>query len=162
MRSRQRDLTSAPDLKHDALAGALRRHRPVYVDLKPPCNHACPAGENIQAWLDKAQAGEFEAAWRILVADNPMPSIHGRVCYHPCESPCNRQHVDDASAFTRLSASWVTWRSSRAGNCPRSKPIPVSKSWSSVADLPVSPPPGTCAVWVTRSKSARPGRWPAA
>jgi NADPH-dependent glutamate synthase beta subunit-like oxidoreductase len=66
------------------------------VDSIPPCNHACPAGENIQGWLDRAQAGDFEAAWRILVADNPMPSIHGRVCYHPCESSCNRQHVDDA------------------------------------------------------------------
>src|SRR5210317_154112 len=96
MRSRQRDLTSAPDLKHDALAGALRRHRPVYVDLKPPCNHACPAGENIQAWLDKAQAGDYEQAWRILVADNPLPAIHGRVCYHPCEDQCNRQHVDQS------------------------------------------------------------------
>jgi len=66
------------------------------VDSIPPCNHACPAGENIQAWLDKAQAGDFEGAWRILVQDNPMPAIHGRVCYHPCESSCNRQHVDDA------------------------------------------------------------------
>ena len=66
------------------------------MDSIPPCNNACPAGENIQGWLDKAQAGDFEAAWRTLVADNPMPAIHGRVCYHPCESSCNRQHVDDA------------------------------------------------------------------
>jgi NADPH-dependent glutamate synthase beta subunit-like oxidoreductase len=96
MRPPRRDLTSAPDLKHDALAGALRRHRPVYVSLKPPCNHACPAGENIQGWLDKAQAGDFEAAWQILVADNPLPAVHGRVCYHPCEDHCNRQHVDQS------------------------------------------------------------------
>lgn len=96
MRPDRRDLTSPPDLKHDALAGALRRHRPVYVDLKPPCNHACPAGENIQGWLDKAQAGDYEAAWRILVADNPMPAVHGRVCYHPCEDNCNRRHVDQS------------------------------------------------------------------
>jgi NADPH-dependent glutamate synthase beta subunit-like oxidoreductase len=73
----------------------VRLQQPIYVDSIPPCNHACPAGENIQAWLDKAQAGDFEAAWRILVKDNPMPAIHGRVCYHPCESNCNRRHVDD-------------------------------------------------------------------
>jgi NADPH-dependent glutamate synthase beta subunit-like oxidoreductase len=76
--------------------GPVRLQEPVYVDSLPPCNHACPAGENIQGWLDKAQAGDFEGAWRILVADNPMPAVHGRVCYHPCESSCNRQHVDDA------------------------------------------------------------------
>ena len=52
----------------------------------PPCNHACPAGENIQAWLDLAQAGRYEAAWQKYMEDNPLPGTHGRACYHPCES----------------------------------------------------------------------------
>jgi NADPH-dependent glutamate synthase beta subunit-like oxidoreductase len=68
----------------------------VYVDLLPPCNAGCPAGENIQAWLAHTQAGRHEEAWRQLVADNPLPAIHGRVCYHPCESVCNRAHLDSA------------------------------------------------------------------
>jgi NADPH-dependent glutamate synthase beta subunit-like oxidoreductase len=68
----------------------------VYVDLLPPCNAACPAGENIQAWLAHVQAGEHEKAWRTLVADNPLAAIHGRVCYHPCESSCNRAELDSA------------------------------------------------------------------
>jgi len=90
------DITLPPDLRQKSGTGPVRLQEPVYVDSIPPCNNACPAGENIQGWLDKAQAGDFEAAWRTLVADNPMPAIHGRVCYHPCESSCNRQHVDDA------------------------------------------------------------------
>jgi len=90
------DITLPPDLRKSTGTGPIRLQQPVFVDSIPPCNHACPAGENIQAWLDKAQAGDFEGAWRTLVQDNPMPSIHGRVCYHPCESSCNRQHVDDA------------------------------------------------------------------
>jgi len=89
------DITLPPDLRKSTGTGPVRLQQPVFVDSIPPCNHACPAGENIQAWLDKAQAGDFEGAWRTLVRDNPMPSIHGRVCYHPCESSCNRQHVDD-------------------------------------------------------------------
>ena len=89
------DITLPPDLKLKSGTGPVRHQEPVFVDSIPPCNHACPAGENIQAWLDLAQAGEFEAAWKVLVRDNPMPAIHGRVCYHPCESSCNRQHVDD-------------------------------------------------------------------
>ena len=81
-----KDLTRNADLtRHGDGTGALRTRRPQYVDLMPPCNDACPDGENIQAWLDKAQAGDFEGAWRELVVNNPMPSIHGRVCYHPCE-----------------------------------------------------------------------------
>jgi NADPH-dependent glutamate synthase beta subunit-like oxidoreductase len=38
--------------------------------------------------------GEHEAAWRLLTSDNPFPAIHGRVCYHPCESVCNRAELD--------------------------------------------------------------------
>jgi len=90
------DITLPPDLRKKTGTGPIRLQQPVFIDSIPPCNHACPAGENIQAWLDQAQAGDFESAWRILVRDNPMPAIHGRVCYHPCESSCNRQHVDDA------------------------------------------------------------------
>jgi formate dehydrogenase beta subunit len=90
------EMTRQPDLAHERRTGPLRTQRPVYVDLLPPCNHACPAGENIQAWLAEAQAGRFEEAWRILVADNPMPAVHGRVCYHPCESACNRKELDSA------------------------------------------------------------------
>ncbi len=94
MSNQARDLTDVPDLGHERRTGPFRTQRPVYVDLLPPCNHACPAGENIQAWLAAAQGGRFEEAWRILTADNPMPAVHGRVCYHPCEDSCNRKQLD--------------------------------------------------------------------
>lgn len=89
-------MTRTLDLTHESRIGQQRRvRRPVYVDLLPPCNHACPAGENIQAWLAHAQAGEFRRAWETLVADNPLPAVHGRVCYHPCEDSCNRGLLDE-------------------------------------------------------------------
>ena len=92
-----RDVTPLPDLMHSRYrSGPVRTERPVYVDLLPPCNDICPAGENIQGYLAHVQAGHPEAAWRLLVADNPFPAIHGRVCYHPCESSCNRRYVDAA------------------------------------------------------------------
>ncbi|MFT9400294.1 NAD(P)-binding protein [Acetobacter sp.] len=76
--------------------GSYRWQRPVYESFLPPCNQACPAGEDIQGWLSHAQAGDYEAAWRALVVNNPMPAVHGRACYHPCESGCNRNGLDDA------------------------------------------------------------------
>jgi len=76
--------------------GAWRTNRPLYVDRLPPCNHACPAGENIQGWLYHAESGDYEAAWRALTQDNPLPAIMGRVCYHPCEGACNRGKLDEA------------------------------------------------------------------
>ena len=76
--------------------GTWRTERPVYVDRLPPCNAACPAGENIQGWLAHAESGAYEAAWRKLTEDNPFPAVMGRVCYHPCETSCNRATLDSA------------------------------------------------------------------
>lgn len=91
------DITAPADLKgHASGTGAIRRQHPVYNNLLPPCNQACPAGQNIQGWLSLAQAGQYEAAWQVLVQDNPMPAVLGRVCYHPCEDQCNRAFTDSA------------------------------------------------------------------
>jgi hypothetical protein len=57
-----------------------RTLRPLYVDRLPPCNQACPAGENVQAWLAEAQAGNYRAAWDLILRDNPLPAVEGRVC----------------------------------------------------------------------------------
>jgi formate dehydrogenase (NADP+) beta subunit len=91
------DLTAETDLqKHGAGTGSIRSKRPVYVDFFPPCNNSCPAGENIQSWLALAQAGDYFEAWKKLTEENPMPAIHGRVCYHPCETSCNRGFIDSS------------------------------------------------------------------
>ena len=76
--------------------GAWRVERPVYRDYLPPCNQACPAGENIQGWLYDTEEGAYEKAWRTLMQDNPLPAIMGRVCYHPCQTACNRAMLDEA------------------------------------------------------------------
>ncbi|MGZ3422203.1 MAG: NAD(P)-binding protein [Polyangiales bacterium] len=96
MTTRRSDFTPIIDLIAKPGTGPVRERRPIYVDLLPPCNDACPAGENIQAWLALAQAGRHREAWLELVKDNPLPAVHGRVCYHPCESHCNREQVDSA------------------------------------------------------------------
>ena len=76
--------------------GSWRTAKPEYVDRLPPCNHACPAGEDIQGWLALAESGDYEAAWRALTKNNPLPAVMGRVCYHPCESACNRAGIDSS------------------------------------------------------------------
>jgi 2-oxoacid:acceptor oxidoreductase delta subunit (pyruvate/2-ketoisovalerate family) len=78
--------------------GSWRTERPVYLDRMPPCNQGCPAGENIQSWLYEAEEGGagYERAWRRIMEENPFPAVMGRVCYHPCESVCNRAQLDEA------------------------------------------------------------------
>jgi NADPH-dependent glutamate synthase beta subunit-like oxidoreductase len=82
--------------------GSWRVERPVYVDRMPPCSVACPAGENIQHWLYVAEDGSYEDAWRAIMVDNPFPAIMGRVCYHPCQTSCNRVQVDEAVGINSI------------------------------------------------------------
>jgi 2-oxoacid:acceptor oxidoreductase delta subunit (pyruvate/2-ketoisovalerate family) len=115
--------------------GAWRTERPVYVDLMPPCNNACPAGENVQQWLYDAEEGEagYQAAWRHIMADNPFPAVMGRVCYRPCETACNRAKLDTAVGINSVErflgdeAIRRGWLLSPGGTTPRTpRDIPVS------------------------------------
>ena len=77
--------------------GSWRTERPVYVAGSRRATDACPAGEKCQEWLYHAEeAARYEEAWRIIMEDNPFPAIMGRVCYHPCETACNRAQLDEA------------------------------------------------------------------
>lgn len=102
MHKKSLDMTFPPDLTASDGTGPTPDKRPVYQDFMPPCNNACPAGENIQSWLALVHDNKFEQAWQVLVEQNPMPSVHGRVCYHPCESACNREQVDDAVSIHQV------------------------------------------------------------
>ena len=88
-----------PGQQDRQLADRARPVRRPAAALQP----ACPAGENIQAWLYEAEEGGegYERAWRKLVEDNPFPAIMGRVCYHPA----------------RPSATALSW-TSRWGSTP--------------------------------------------
>lgn len=96
MSDRLHNMSPAVDMTRRPVVGPTRSAHPVYLDHLPPCNQACPAGEDIQGWLSLAQAGKFREAWEHLLRDNPLPAVHGRVCYHPCESGCNRGELDSA------------------------------------------------------------------
>jgi NADPH-dependent glutamate synthase beta subunit-like oxidoreductase len=75
--------------------GNFRFFRPVYKDKTPPCNHACPTGEQIQKYLDYVKHDRYLDGYLTILEDNPMPSVTGRVCYHPCETACNRAEHDE-------------------------------------------------------------------
>jgi NADPH-dependent glutamate synthase beta subunit-like oxidoreductase len=75
--------------------GNFRFFRPVYRDKTPPCNHACPTGEQIQKYLDYVKHDRYLDGYLTILEDNPMPSVTGRVCYHPCETACNRAAHDE-------------------------------------------------------------------
>lgn len=82
--------------------GSWRTERPEYVHRRAPCGGACPAGEDPQAWLARAEEGDYEGAWRIIMEDNPFPAVIGRVCYHPCQTACNRAQLDETVGINAI------------------------------------------------------------
>ncbi|RPI43255.1 MAG: hypothetical protein EHM59_15850, partial [Betaproteobacteria bacterium] len=82
-----------------ASVGDWRNQRPVFVKQLPPCSAGCPAGEQIRDYIALALQGRMAEAWRLIKEDNPIPAVMGRVCYHPCESKCNRVEFDEAIAI---------------------------------------------------------------
>ena len=91
-------VTLGPGSSASDLTGSWRTERAVYVDRVAPCGNSCPAGEDVRAWLYDAESGGagYEAAWRRIMQVNPMPAVMGRVCYHPCETACNRGTLDES------------------------------------------------------------------
>jgi NADPH-dependent glutamate synthase beta subunit-like oxidoreductase len=91
-------ISLGPGSSDTDLTGSWRTERAVYADRTAPCGDACPAGEPVRDWLYLAESGGpgYEAAWREIMAVNPLPAVMGRVCYRPCETACNRGQLDES------------------------------------------------------------------
>jgi NADPH-dependent glutamate synthase beta subunit-like oxidoreductase len=91
-------ITLDPGSSRADKTGSWRTERAVYVSRQAPCGNSCPAGEDVRSWLYEAEEGGagYERAWRRIMETNPFPAVMGRVCYHPCETACNRGDLDEA------------------------------------------------------------------
>lgn len=69
---------------------------PVYADRTAPCSVSCPLSVPVNRYMHLVREGRWREAWEIIVAANPLPAVTGRVCYHDCESGCNRKEFDEA------------------------------------------------------------------
>jgi 2-oxoacid:acceptor oxidoreductase gamma subunit (pyruvate/2-ketoisovalerate family) len=76
--------------------GDWATQRPLRQQMIPPCNHVCPAGNNVQGFLERLANDDPDGALRILLETSPFPSVCGRVCPAPCMQMCNRIQLDEA------------------------------------------------------------------
>ncbi|HVO77147.1 MAG TPA: glutamate synthase, partial [Candidatus Bathyarchaeia archaeon] len=86
---------SVADMTYN-LTGSWRNVRPYYDFKVSPCRLGCPTMENIQRYIFLVTEKDYEQAWRALIESNPMPSVTGRVCFHPCMEKCTRKDFDQA------------------------------------------------------------------
>lgn len=101
--------TKTPDLAHgvppisvssgSTLAnrtGSWKYIQPIYQDKIAPCNAACPVGTDIEGYMNLLRQDRVDEARELLLRENPMPGVTGRLCEHPCQSQCSRAKFDDA------------------------------------------------------------------
>jgi heterodisulfide reductase subunit A2 len=69
---------------------------------RAPCVAACPAGINVQGYVQLVGQGNYTAALRLIMERLPLPGVLGRVCPHPCETRCRRAEVDAPVAIRNL------------------------------------------------------------
>lgn len=90
--------------------GAIYRAFPQAVPItfcidkkdRAPCVIACPAGINVQGYVQLIGLGKYREAVQLILQRLPMPGVLGRVCPHPCESQCRRLEVDEAIGIRDL------------------------------------------------------------
>ncbi len=82
---------------------------------RPPCKEACPIHQDAAGYTALVRRGEFAQAAQLVRRENPLPFICGRVCYHPCESQCNRGSVDEPIAIQNLKRFLMDWERENIG-----------------------------------------------
>ena len=138
--------------------GNFRFFRPVYKDKTPPCNHACPTGEQIQKYLDYVKHDRYLDGYLTILQDNPMPSVTGRVCYHPCETACNRGAHDEPIGIRGVERFLGDF-GLHLGENPITKDLPPlnGRTVAIAGSAPGAwPAPTTCAARATPASSSRP------
>ena len=67
-----------------------------------PCRLECPAGINVQGYVQMVGQRNYREALKIIMEDLPLPGVIGRICPHPCQNVCRRTEVDQAVAIRDL------------------------------------------------------------
>ncbi|MBI4249480.1 MAG: FAD-dependent oxidoreductase, partial [Elusimicrobia bacterium] len=89
--------------------GIWRYREPYYEDRTPPCHEACPLGEDIVTQMRLVEQQRYKEALDLLMQVNPLPAVMGRICAHPCETPCNRKAMGGAVSIRQIERFLGGW-----------------------------------------------------
>lgn len=100
-----------------------------YIDRRgiPPCRNACPISQSAQGYISLLSEGKFNEAFDVICRDNPLPSVCGRVCNHPCEKECTRAEIDEPVSICGLKR-FVTERAHSTNYMPKPEK-PRQRNW---------------------------------
>jgi heterodisulfide reductase subunit A len=100
---------------HKAFPQAVPNTYLIDRQERPPCIEACPIRQEAAGYVALIREGKFHEAAQLIHKRNPLAVVCGRVCYHPCESECNRGHVDKPVAIQQLKRFALDWEMEHNG-----------------------------------------------
>jgi len=135
-------------LQRSAVDREDRASYPPYFGIvreTPPCSLACPAGIDVRRYVSLIAEGKFAEAIAVVRERNPLPSVCGRVCPHPCEAACNRGLVDEPIAIEALKRFVADYEIALRERGEFTYPKPKEKNGFKVAVVGSGPAGLTCA-----------------
>ena len=88
----------------------------------PPCIAACPLGQDVPGYIGAIAGGDVEAAAKIILKTNPLPSVLGKVCMRPCVKACIRGKIEESPDIRGLKHFAASQAHPRAGEALTAKP----------------------------------------
>ena len=77
--------------------------------ISSPCQYICPIDQEASVYIALIAQAKFEEALNIIRKDNPLPSVCGRVCHHPCETVCRAAEIGEPIAIRSLKRFIMDW-----------------------------------------------------
>ena len=110
----------------------------------PQCRAACPAGVNVQGYVALVGQGKYKEALDLIRRDNPLPIVCGRICFHPCETNCERGKIDEPVAVNALKRFVTDWELKQG---KEEKVEPIEKKYEEKIAVIGSGPAGLVAAY---------------
>jgi NADPH-dependent glutamate synthase beta subunit-like oxidoreductase len=141
---------ASPDLvegESDTMRAALAPQAGAGQSELAPCQDACPLGQDINGYLGALAKGDQTGALEIILRDNPLPSVLGQVCHHPCQQACFSSAVQRPPSIRDLKRF--------AAQAPRPAPaLPAGEPLAKVAIVGAGPA-GLAAAWELARQGAK-------
>jgi NADH-quinone oxidoreductase subunit F len=113
--------------------------------ISSPCQHTCPIDTKAPVYIAQIAHGDFDAAWKTISMDNPLPGICGRVCNHPCERKCRAGDGGEAISIRGLKR-FITDYAAQKGLKPAASEVP--KRAERIAVVGAGPAGLACGHWL--------------
>ena len=104
--------------------------------VSSPCMYTCPIDQEASTYIALVAQKKFDKAFEIIMKDNPLPSVCGRVCHHPCEKVCRAGEMGDPISIRGLKRFVTDWARK---NGVRYRPEPVKQDRERIAIVGAGP-----------------------